>query len=77
MVPGTGGVAAVGPGDPSYRGAAWKVFVVSWNTTMRPLTSQSAIFRGAGGRRYHRDPERGSGLPLPDPAVAEIGRRRE
>ena len=43
MVPGTGGVAALGPGDPDYRGGAWKVYVVSWNTAMRPLTSQSAI----------------------------------
>ena len=43
MVPGTGGVAGLGPGDPDYRGGAWKVYVVSWNTAMRPLTSQSAI----------------------------------
>lgn len=43
MVPGTGGVAAVGPGDAGYRGGSWKVYVVSWNTAMRPLTSLAAI----------------------------------
>ena len=43
MVPGTGGVAAVGPGDASYRGGFWKVYVVTWNTAMRPLTSSAAI----------------------------------
>lgn len=50
MVPGTGGVAGSGPGDIDYRGGAWKVYVVTWNTTMRPLTSQAAILaaRAAG-----------------------------
>ncbi|MEP6694520.1 MAG: hypothetical protein ABJB39_07740 [Chloroflexota bacterium] len=43
MVPGTGGVAAVGPGDAGYHGGFWKVYVVSWNVAQRPLTSQSAI----------------------------------
>lgn len=43
MVPGTGGVAGSGPGDPDYRGGAWKVYVVTWSTAMRPLTSQAAI----------------------------------
>ena len=50
MVPGTGGVAGSGPGDADYRGGAWMVNVVTWNTTMRPLTSQAAILaaRAAG-----------------------------
>jgi hypothetical protein len=43
MVPGTGGVAGAGPGDADYRGGAWKVYVVTWNTAVRPLTSQTAI----------------------------------
>jgi len=43
MVPGTGGVASVGPGDVGYHGGHWAVYVVSWNVAMRPLTSQSAI----------------------------------
>ena len=47
MVPGTGGVAAVGPGDAGYHGGFWKVYVVSWNTTQRPLTSGSAVLAAA------------------------------
>ena len=43
MVPGTGGVAAVGPGDPGYHGGHWAVYVVSWNVAIYPLTSLSAI----------------------------------
>ena len=43
MVPGTGGVAAVGPGDRGYHGGHWAVYVVSWNVAMHPLTSASAI----------------------------------
>jgi hypothetical protein len=43
MVPGTGGVAAVGPGESGYHGGQWQVFVVSWNVTPRPLTSDEAI----------------------------------
>ena len=43
MVPGTGGVAALGPGDAGYRGGSWKVYIVSWNTTQRLLTSSSAV----------------------------------
>jgi hypothetical protein len=43
MVPGTGGVAAVGPGDAGYHGGQWQVFVVSWNVAMYPLTSAQAI----------------------------------
>lgn len=43
MVPGTGGVAAVGPGDAGYHGGHWQVFVVSWNVAQRPLTSDEAI----------------------------------
>ena len=43
MVPGTGGVAAVGPGDAGYRGGHWAVYVVSWNVAMYPLTSHAAI----------------------------------
>jgi len=43
MVPGTGGVAAVGPGSAGYHGGHWQVFVVSWNVAMYPLTSAEAI----------------------------------
>lgn len=43
MVPGTGGVAAVGPGDAGYHGGHWQVFLVSWNVAMYPLTSGQAI----------------------------------
>jgi len=43
MVPGTGGVAAVGPGDAGYHGGHWQVFVVSWNVAMYSLTSDESI----------------------------------
>lgn len=43
MVPGTGGVAAVGPGDAGYHGGHWQVYLVSWNVPMYPLTSDEAI----------------------------------
>lgn len=43
MVPGTGGVAAVGPGDLGYHGGHWAVYLVSWNVSMYPLTSYDAI----------------------------------
>lgn len=43
MVPGTGGVAAVGPGDSGYHGGHWAVYVVSWNVGQYPLTSYAAI----------------------------------
>ena len=43
MVPGTGGVAAVGPGDKGYHGGHWQVYLVSWNVALRPLTSIDAI----------------------------------
>jgi hypothetical protein len=43
MVPGTGGVAAVGPGDVGYHGGHWAVYVVSWNVAQYPLTSYDAI----------------------------------
>ena len=43
MVPGTGGVAAVGPGSAGYHGGHWQVFVVSWNVAPYPLTSVAAI----------------------------------
>lgn len=43
MVPGTGGVAAVGPGSAGYHGGQWQVFLVSWNVTPYPVTSVSAI----------------------------------
>src|SRR2546426_2696763 len=38
-VPGTGGVAAVGPGSGDYHGGAWKVFDVTWSVAPYPLTS--------------------------------------
>jgi len=43
MVPGTGGVAAVGPGSAGYHGGHWQVYQVSWNVAQYPLTSASAI----------------------------------
>lgn len=46
MVPGVGGVAAVGPGDAGYHGGHWKVFVVSGVITSA-LTSESAILAAA------------------------------
>ena len=46
-VPGTGGVAAVGPGSDGYHGGHWAVYVVSWNVTQRPLTSAAAIAAAA------------------------------
>jgi hypothetical protein len=47
MVPGTGGVAAVGPGDAGYHGGQWQVYLVSWNVAMLPLTSDEAIAEAA------------------------------
>lgn len=43
MVPGTGGVAAVGPGSSGYHGGHWQVYLVSWNVAQYPLTSVEAI----------------------------------
>jgi hypothetical protein len=43
MVPGTGGVAAVGPGSAGYHGGQWQVFLVEWNVAQYPLTSVAAI----------------------------------
>lgn len=43
MVPGTGGVAADGPGERGYHGGHWAVYVVSWNVDQYPLTSHEAI----------------------------------
>lgn len=43
MVPGTGGVAAVGPGSSGYHGGHWQVYLVSWNVPQYPLTSVDAI----------------------------------
>jgi hypothetical protein len=43
MVPGTGGVAAVGPGSAGYHGGQWQVFLVAWNVAQYPLTSAGAI----------------------------------
>lgn len=48
MVPGTGGVAGVGPGDAGYHGGHWKVYVVSWNVAQYPLTSHAAIMAAHG-----------------------------
>jgi len=47
MVPGTGGVAAVGPGSAGYHGGHWQVYVVSWivppSAPFPMLTSATAI----------------------------------
>ena len=44
-VPGTGGVAAVGPGSDGYHGGHWAVYLVSRNVNVaqRTLTSAAAI----------------------------------
>lgn len=47
MVPGTGGVAAVGPGDADYHGGHWQVFLVSWNVAERLLNSDELIAEAA------------------------------
>src|SRR2546422_6564678 len=62
-VPGTGGVAAVGPGSGDYHGGAWKVFDVTWSVAPYPLTS-------AGASRPR--PAAGRGAP---PRVAGAGGR--
>jgi len=46
-VPGTGGVAAVGPGTGDYHGGAWKVFDVTWHVPSYPLTSAGAVLAAA------------------------------
>jgi len=46
-VPGTGGVAAVGPGAGDYHGGAWMVFDVTWNVAPYPLTSAAAVLAAA------------------------------
>ena len=43
MVPGTGGVAAVGPGSAGYHGGHWQVYVVSFNVDPATLTLTSAM----------------------------------
>jgi hypothetical protein len=44
-VPGTGGVAAVGPGDRGYHGGKWAVHEVSFTNGQFPLTSEAAILQ--------------------------------
>lgn len=44
-VPGTGGVAAVGPGDTGYHGGQWAVYEVSFTGAQFPLTSEDAILQ--------------------------------
>jgi hypothetical protein len=46
-VPGTGGVAAVGPGDKGYHGGHWAVYDVSFTGTVIPLNSEAAILEAA------------------------------
>jgi len=59
MVPGTGGVAAVGPGSAGYHGGHWQVFLVSWNVAQYPLTSVAAILaaEAAGDVSISRAPD--------------------
>lgn len=59
MVPGTGGVAAVGPGSAGYHGGHWQVFLVSWNVDPYPLTSVGAILdaESAGDIDISRAPD--------------------
>lgn len=42
-VPGTGGVASLGPGQQGYDGGSWQVYLVSFNVTPYQLTSASAV----------------------------------
>src|SRR3989441_9812257 len=49
-VPGTGGVAAVGPGTGDYHGGAWKVFDVTWSVAPYPLTSAGGALPAAAAR---------------------------
>jgi hypothetical protein len=46
-VPGTGGVAAVGPSTGDYHGGSWKVFDVTWTVAPYPLTSAGAVLAAA------------------------------
>src|SRR3989442_9703222 len=50
-VPGTGGVAAVGPGTGDYHGGAWKVFDVTWSVAPYPLTSAVGGLPARGPRQ--------------------------
>lgn len=47
LVPGTGGVAGVGPGDRGYHGGDWAVHLVSWNVEPYLLTSKEAVLAAA------------------------------
>lgn len=44
-VPGTGGVAAVGPGDSDYHGGKWAVYDVTFTNGQIQLTSEAAILQ--------------------------------
>jgi hypothetical protein len=44
-VPGTGGVAAVGPGDSGYHGGKWAVYDVTFTNDQIQLTSEAAILQ--------------------------------
>ncbi len=44
-VPGTGGVAAVGPGDSGYHGGKWAVYDVTFTNGQVPLRSEAAILQ--------------------------------
>src|SRR2546428_3711260 len=62
-VPGTGGVAAVGPGTGDYHGGAWQVFDVTWNVTPYPLTSAGAVLAAAAAGKGTLTRNPGAGLP--------------
>ena len=40
--PGQLGIAGVGPGEPSYHGGAWEVFIVTFTTGVTPVLLTSA-----------------------------------
>src|SRR2546426_2534519 len=66
-VPGTRGVAAVGPGSGDYHGGAWKVFDVTWSVARYPLTSAGGG-PPAPARRPGALPRQASaGVRLPPP----------
>src|SRR3989442_13619295 len=73
-VPGTGGVAAVGPGTGDYHGGAWMVFDVTWTVAPYPLTSAGAGPPRAAAPQVGRTGSRGAGVPWPVPPHRPAGR---
>ena len=68
MVEGTGGVAAVGPGDKDYHGGHWAAYEVAFDrgTSPYPLTSEAAVLaaEAAGDVTITRRPGRDFRCPI-------------